>query len=341
MATIYDVAKEADVSIGTVSYVINDTKKVKAETRQRVLDAITRLNYQPHAAAKALAKGRTNLISLVYPAQVYEFQMAIDAMIIAIGQALIDTDYQFSQHALLRNSTAVKELEASVSARSMDGVILIHTQLEDPRVEFLKRVGLPFVMIGRCADNEGLYYVDTDLDETARICIEHLASQGHSSLAFVGHKKEQAEKTSVIFRLLHAFRETLRSLEFPTDDRLFIGASDPMHMVDEIMELLRSDDRPTAIVGSDEASVICAYKAAVGLGMRIPQDVAVIGLADSPLYPLLPIPCSACFDHVSELGKRAAEMLVDILEGGEPEQPQVLLPPKLIPRESTVPTDNA
>ena len=127
MATIYDVAKEAGVSIGTVSYVINNTKKVRKETAQRVLDAMQRLNYQPHAAAKALAMGRTNLITLVYPAHLYAFQMVIDAVTIAIGNALIETDYQFCLHALLRESTAAEELEASVNARSVDGVILMHS----------------------------------------------------------------------------------------------------------------------------------------------------------------------------------------------------------------------
>jgi LacI family transcriptional regulator len=336
VATIYDVAKEAGVSIGTVSYVINHTKRVRKETAQRVLDAMQRLNYQPRAAAKALAKGQTNLITLVYPANLYEFQMVIDTVTLAIGHALVDTDYQFCIQTLLRESTAMEELEASVNARSMDGVILMHTQLHDQRVEFLKRVGIPFVMIGRCADNEGLHYVDTDLETTSKVCVEHLVGLGHRSIAFVGHEKGQVDTTSVTFRVLHAFRDALIKFGLPVEDRLFIAASDPLHMVDEIIELLRFEGRPSAIAASNEASVICAYKAASSLRMRIPQDVAVIGFAESPLYPLLPIPCSACFDHVEELGTRSAKMLVNILEGNEPEDPQILLPPKLIPRQSTI-----
>jgi DNA-binding LacI/PurR family transcriptional regulator len=336
VTTIYDVAREAGVSIGTVSYVINKTKRVRKETAQRVEEAMRRLNYQPHAAAKALALGKTNLITLVYPVNIYEFQMVIDTVTMAIGYALSDTDYRFSVLALLREATALEELEASVNARAMDGVILMHTQLHDQRVDLLKQVGLPFVVIGRCAENEGLHYVDTDIDAAAHLCIQHLVELGYHSIAFVGHEKRQADTTSVIYRLLHAFRHSLAEFDLPIDERFFIGASDPMHMVEELTELLRSKDHPTAIAASNEASVICAFKAASHLGLRIPQDLAVMGFAESPLYPLLPIPCSACFNHVRELGTLAAKMLVTILEGQEPENPQILLPPRLIARASTI-----
>jgi DNA-binding LacI/PurR family transcriptional regulator len=336
LATIYDVAKEAGVSIGTVSYVINKTKKVRKETAQRVEEAMRRLNYQPHAAAKALAMGRTQLITLVYPCNMYEFQMVIDTVTAGISKVLMETNYRFSILSLLRDTTAIEELEASVNARAMDGAILMHTQLHDRRVELLKDIGLPFVMIGRCSDNEGLYYVDTDIEAAALVSIQHLVDLGHRSIAFVGHEKTQVDTTSVIYRLYNTFRDLLIDFHLPVEERYFIAASDPMHMTEDLIDLLGPDNRPTAIAASNEASVMSAYKAAAQLNLRIPQDVAVIGFADSPLYPILPISCSAVFDHVEELGAVAAKMLVEILEGFEPDPSQILLPPHLIPRASTM-----
>jgi DNA-binding LacI/PurR family transcriptional regulator len=308
MPTIYDVAREAGVSVGTVSYVINKTKRLRPETVRRVEEAMARLSYYPRAAAKALARGRSNVIALVHPINIVDFQMFLSTFTLAVGQVLAETDYRLAVMPLLREPRADLELEANVSARAMDGVLLLHTQLQDPRVEVLRRSGMPFVMIGRCADNAGLYFVDSDLEESARVAVRHLVELGHRSVALVRQEGADSMATSVVHRLVTSFQAALEA------------------------EGLSS--RP-AVGASTIAGLVQAVCAAQG-GMRIPQDLAVLAFADSPLFPLLAPPCTAVFDHAAELGRVSARMLVDILEGREPQQPQVLLPPRLIARESTV-----
>jgi len=336
VATIYDVAREAGVSVGTVSYAINKTKRLRPETVQRVEEAMHRLNYHPHAAAKALAKGRTGVIALVHPISIYDFQMYLNTFIMAVGQVLSQTDYRLTVMPLLRGPAVAQELEASVNARAMDGVLLLHTLMHDERVELLRRSQLPFVMVGRSADNEGLYFVDTDLEASARVAVDHLVAMGRHSIILVSQEGAEASEISVTWRLAAGFEAALAAHGLPMDERLIVRGTTPASLAEAVKQRLQAEQRPAAIVACSEGAVMCALKAIAGLGLRVPQDVAVVGLADSPLYPLLSPPCTAVFDHAAALGQVAAGMLVDILDGREPAQPQVLLPPRLIARDSTM-----
>jgi len=334
MPTIYDVAKEAGVSIGTVSYVINKSKKVRQETVQRVEDAMRKLNYLPSASAKALALGRTDIIYLTYPSDLVDFQMVMNSFAIAIGDVLEETDYRLTLLPLPRE-TEVQALEASVQARLLDGAILLNTLLHDNRVAYLKSAKLPFVMIGRCLYNDGLYYVDADVEAAARLQVQHLVDLGHRRIAYVGSQDVDENISSVGFHLQKAFREALQDYGLPCEDRLFIKACQPADIVSEVETLLKSSDAPTAVSGAYEAAVMCVLKATAKLGMKVPDDLAIIGYADSPLYPMLTPPITVVFDQILDLGRMAAGMLLALIDGREPEDAQVLLKPHLVPRAST------
>lgn len=335
MPTIYDVAKEAGVSIGTVSYVINKSKKVRPETVLKVEEAMRRLNYQPSASAKALALGRTDVISMIYPNSLVDFQMVLNSFSLAIGDVLAKTDYRLTLLPLLQD-TEIQSLEASVQAQILDGAILLNTQLHDKRVEYLRSVNFPFVMIGRCLDNQGLFYVDADIENAARLQVEHLVSLGHKRIAYVGYQPVDENISSVGYLLQKAFREALQDHGLPADDNLFVKACGPEGLVSELELLLKTPSAPTAVSAAYEAAVMCVLKAAAKLGMQIPRDLALIGYADTPLYPMLSPPVTVVFDQVLDLGRIAAEMLLTIMEGRQPENPQVLIAPRLVIRSSTV-----
>ncbi len=336
MATIYDVAREAGVSVGTVSYAINKTKRLRPETVQRVEEAMRRLNYHPHAVAKALAEGRSNVIALVHPIDIYDFQMYLNTFTMAVGEVLSETDYRLVVMPLLRGPAVTQELEASVNARAMDGVLLLHTRMRDERVEVLRHSRLPFVMIGRCANNEGLYFVDSDLEASARAAVDHLVATGRRSILLVSQEGPEASEISVVHRVISGFQAALADHGLPVGEEFVVKGRTPTQLAEAVKERLQSEPRPTAIAACSEGAVMCTLKAVSSLGLRVPQDLAVAALADSPLYPLLSPPCTAVFDHAAELGRVSARMLVDILDGREPAQRQVLLPPRLIARESTM-----
>jgi DNA-binding LacI/PurR family transcriptional regulator len=334
MPTIYDVAREAGVSIGTVSYVINKSKQVRPQTVRRVEDAMRKLNYLPSASAKALALGRTDVVSLIYPNNIFNFQMVLNSLTLGIAEVLADTDYRLTLLPLLRE-TDIQELEANVQAHTFDGAILMNTLLHDPRVGYLKQVSMPFVQIGRCLDNEGLYFVDADIEAAARLQVEHLVNLGHRSIAFLGFQPVTEKISSVAYRLQTAFQQSLADFGLPDGDTLFIENCPPTEMVSQLKKLLTSPHPPTAISASNEAAVMCILKTTSLLGLRIPQDIAVIGYADSPLYPLLTPPISIVFNQIIELGVLSAQMLLTLMDGRQPDEPQILLEPHLAVRPST------
>lgn len=332
MSTIYDVAHEARVSIATVSYVINNKNRVSPETAERVREAMRRLNYQPKNAARALARGRTNTIALVAPLDIYGYQMSLITVMNAIGHTLATTDYRLFIHPTLNRPEAWMELEADVLGKQMDGVILMHVQMQDPRVELLRRSKMPFVMIGRCADNTGLYYVDTDIEATARLAVEYLYGLGHRRIALLGERRE----AGVAVRLVTGYRQGMEhcGLEIREDFIVHVAGT-PAATSQAAIALFSLPDRPSAIFATSDAAVLGVMNATRILGLRIPQDIAIIGYAESPLYPFLEPPCSVAFEGVADLGRLAAEMLVSLLHGQEPAQPQILVPPRLIVRAST------
>lgn len=332
MVTIYDVAKEAGVSIGTVSYVLNDTGRVGPDAARRVRQAIKKLNYHPRVAAKALARGKTGTIALISPAKIYDTQMTLIRLIRAIGNVLSQTGYSLNVVPTFESQDPAKEIESRVRGRQMDGVILLHVELNDSRVELLRKSSLPFVLIGRCEDNAGLYLADADIKAAADLAVDHFYQLGHRRIAMLG----ESGKAGISTRLMDGFCNSLAAhrLECRPD---FIVSYDgePELAQAAAKQLLSLDTRPGAVFALSDPAVLGVYKAAAELGLRIPQDLAVIGYADSPLYPFLIPACGAVFGDLKHIGEVAARILLQLLRFEEPEQTQVLFPPRLIKRQST------
>lgn len=333
MISIYDVAKAAGTSIATVSYVLNNSNRVSKATTERVLRAIEELNYQPKASAQALARGRTLTITLIAPISIYAHQASLYNLIQGIGQALEPTDYRLYIHPTLHSPGASLEVDASIRSHQMDGVILMHIEKDDPRIELLRQSKIPFVLIGRCEHDEDLSLVDADVDAVIDAAVNHLSGLGHTKIGLFGEGSE----ANITRRLVQGFEHSIRSHGLPCEERYCAEFSeDPAEINRAISSVLSQPDRPTAIFAVSDLAVMGVYKAANALGLHIPRDLAVIGYADSPFYPYLAPPCSAVFAGATELGRKAAELLLTKLTVDAEFSAHVLEPPQIIIRESTV-----
>lgn len=331
-ATIYDVAKLANTSIATVSYVLNNSRRVRKATAERVQQAITKLNYQPKASAQALARGQTLTITLIAPLSIYSYQASLHSLIGGIGEILQSTDYRLYIHPTLEREGALMEIEAAIRSHQMDGVILMHVEPQDPRVELLRRSEIPFALIGRCDDCEGLTYVDADVEAVIDLAVKHLLELDHRKIGMFGERG----KASITHRLVTGFKKSILSSGLTFYEEFNVEfADDPNEMDAVISQVLSSDHRPSAVFAVSDLAVLGTYKVAGRLGLRIPTDLAVIGYADSPIYPFLSPPCSAAFSGARDLGKTAAELLLAKLVDNSEEPAQILIPPQLIAREST------
>src|SRR5258706_4602502 len=184
--TIDDIARLAGVSVSTVSRILNDKPDVAISTRQRVKQVMDDLGYSPHTLAQSLAVRRSRSIALVYPLADMSGRAEVATFISKAAFASEAENYLFS---LVASPTTESRLLNLYRSAQVEGVILMEIHMEDWRVEVLKKFGYPFVMIGRCADNNGLSFIDLDFESALVMAVEHLAQLGHQRIGFFNSGK--------------------------------------------------------------------------------------------------------------------------------------------------------
>ena len=181
---IADVAKAAGVSISTVSRVLNNKPDVAKKTRARVQRVINELGYTPYV--QTVQQSKTNTISLHYPLQSQTRLEVTDIELdFILGASSAAGEENFALNLLTRDLSAPELLDLYRTGQ-LRGMILMETTLEDWRVQLLRGSDCPFVMIGRCADNKDLSYIDLDLEGAVIQAFEHLIALGHRQIGFMG-----------------------------------------------------------------------------------------------------------------------------------------------------------
>jgi len=331
MTSIYDIAKAAGTSIATVSYVINKSGRVSPETTARVEKAIRDLKYEPKSFARALASGQTFTISIVSPLTVYKNQISFTQLINGVGEVLEKSDYRLFMHPTLDRANSWLELEAAARGRQMDGVILLHVQLQDKRIEILKKESIPFVLIGRTENNDGLDYVDADIYGAVRLAVDHLAERGYQKICMVGERGN----AGVSYRLVEQFQKMVSEKDLPYHPAWCSNMAESSdEMITDLVEILSGTDHPNAVFAVSDIAVLNTLKVARQLHLQIPRDLAVIGYADNYIYQYLDPPVSAVFNGAGELGSIAAQILLKKLLDPERQTEQILVSPELVSRQS-------
>jgi DNA-binding LacI/PurR family transcriptional regulator len=180
---IGEVARRAEVSRSTVSYALSGKRPVSEATRQRIQRVIDEMGYWPNASARALARGETRTLGLVFPpAGSHYTDMQLD-FIGGVVEAAAARDYD----VLMSMADAGEEqsFQRLIGERRVDGAILMEIRLQDARVERMRQIGFPFVTIGRTGRPEGTAWVDLDHLALVRRCVRHLSDLGHRHLAFI------------------------------------------------------------------------------------------------------------------------------------------------------------
>ena len=341
-ATITDVARQAGVSKATVSAVLNDTGAVKSTTRDRVTAAMELLNYRPgmHATRGGAPPGR-HLIGLLIKEfdNPYYAEVALGARAHAEanGYTVVVASSEGSFEAERR---AVELLQAG----QVDG--LIATPVLDDEGDLshffeLKRRNFPFVLL-EAVRGVRASLVDVDNTEASRRAAVHLIEQGHTRIAHFsgpGYSMHSLERVDGVRRACSASR-----LIFTDDDVVPAGA----HLEDgyraglEFFRRRPADRRPTAVTCYNDLVAVGVCRALGELGLRVPEDVSVVGFDDLPLAAYMPVPLTTVKMPKDRMGALAAEMLIRHVEANEVIPPQkVLLDAELIVRASTCPPAGA
>lgn len=321
MVTMQQVADRAEVSIATVSFVVNSTKPVKPQTRRRILEAIDELGYQRNATARALATRSSHIIALLYPLMERNHNPIVEAAAAAAEKQ--------GYHLVLwpvPPDNAAAEVTSLIGSGIADGVLLLEVQREDERVAKLRAENAPFGLIGRTRDLAGIDYADIDFEQTTTEAIDHIAGFGHQHLALVIEDLDGTPLAgySPPVRVEQTFREVVAGRGL--DGQVFRVPRDPQVYLSLTNRLLEQAPQTTAIIiMHDEAS----FGLVNGLrrrGLTIPQDISIVAIAPSAPLRFLIDPGLTTYEFAGgELGRLAAEALIARLKGSVSPPSQVLL----------------
>jgi DNA-binding LacI/PurR family transcriptional regulator len=328
MATRADVAKMAGVSASTVSYALSGERPIKPETREKIMRAIAKLDYQPNFAAGALAGGKSKTLALLSPSG--EFGIALIALeyINGAGAAARARGY----HLVIWPSQESEMAEIKTLARSgmISGVVLMEIKLDDPRVNYLVKESVPFAMIGRTLDSDQHPYADRDFEGVAEVGIKYLAGLGHRNLAYLSTDREIGVDTKFSAAVVSAAkRHKLKLNKLRVVNEASSGREAFITMKNKYPEV-------TAAVSLNDIATLGFLSGAKEFGVEIPKQLSVIAL-DTPQNhiemswpPLTTVNLPA-----HELGEAAVNILIDQIEGTQTTSRQQLLVGDLVVRGTT------
>jgi len=337
MATIYDVAKAANVSIAAVSLVMNDpeTSRVGAQKRKIILDIATRLGYSPSGLARALSRGSTNILGLVVPMRdTIFFNNFIAEVLAGIQTYVMERGFHLMIYSHSAKSGRITKGELTQS-RFVDGVIFLNTRmcsLQDMKdsIEDLNKANIPFVMTNCYAGEDTINYVGVDDFELGRRGAEYLAGLGHERIALISG----ASKSPMTPQMFSGFKAGLKNADRKFESRFHLYSEYDAQLIHEkIAAWFGQEHPPTAIYCADDQLVPDVYRALSDLQLRIPEDVSILGRGNLPLGTALKPQLTTIAIQPFEMGKKAAELLVEAVQGGTGTR-RIYLEAPLIERES-------
>ncbi|WP_420032781.1 LacI family DNA-binding transcriptional regulator [Streptomyces sp. cg28] len=328
--TIKAVAAAAGVSTAAVSQAFNDKGRLAESTRQRILAAALDLGWSPSASATALRSARTRTLALVVrrPTDVLGADPHFGELITGIEGELAPRGYGLLLHLVADVEEEGALYERLAAEKRVDGAVLTDARADDPRPALLARLGLPAVLLG--APTPGVPVVGlADQGAGVREVAAHLRELGHRRIAYVAGP---AELQHTRLRLA-AFEE---ALGFAPSAVLHTDFSEAA-AVAATQELLALADRPTALVYANDSMAVCGIGTAQRAGLRVPEDLSVVGYDNLPLGRWLHPRLTTVDQQVQRVGAAAARALLARCGEDVPDTP-LDGRPALVVRESTGPT---
>lgn len=332
MVTIHDVAKEAGVSIATVSRVLNDTDYVSDEVRERVLQVAEDLHYRPSRVAQSLRSSKTQTIGVLVPQVDQPF---FGKLTFAIQNALKGHDYYTLVANTMEDRTQENKYLEMLLEQRVEGVLIVPTGQSKLPFERLTSNGIPTVIIDR--DISNVQTADRILcnnRQGAEDAMQHLIDLGHTHICIMGGP---SYSTAVQERIKGVRRAALASESDIAFDVVDLALPEFQRGVDAALEVLRRDERPTAIFALSDIIAVSVLHAAQQIGLSVPDDLSVIGFDDIPLASYSLPALTTVAQPVEDMGRLAAEALLERIDEKRttPATQELML--ELVVRQSTAP----
>ncbi|MBC8135920.1 MAG: LacI family DNA-binding transcriptional regulator [Fibrella sp.] len=338
MSTIYDVAKESGFSLATVSNVLNDgPRPVKPETRQRILATMQRLNYHPSAMARGLARQRTHTIGVLFGV-VEPSAVILNAYSAAVLQGIL-TAAASTGYNVTHYTAAWIDAQHSLPGfrdRRSDGLIVVAPTTDSDLMPSLTGLHVPLVAVSWPSERGDIPSVDGDDRIGSRLAVQYLVELGHRRIA---HLMGHPNLVSSVARR-DTFLDVLREAGItPLPEYILPGQYSTEIGHENARRLLGSPNPPTAIFAGNDEIAVGVVEAARELGIRIPDQLSLVGYDDRPLSALMNPRLTTIRQPFVKIGEHAVRLLIQKVEGKEVLPITHLLAPELVIRESTAPPE--
>lgn len=329
-----DIAKDLGLSTVTISKVLRNHPDIAEDTRERVLQRVKEMDYHPNLMARSLVTGHSYLIGLVVPDLLHPFFTEVAK---ALSGAMRGGGYSL----IISSSEENPELEAreiqQLMGRQLDALVIASCGTNAAAFEKLDRNGIPYVLIDREVAGLTANFVGVNDTAVGRIATEHLIDQGCRRVAHI-----RGRDNSTGTNRFEGYRQALlrRGLQYSEGlvvTRSNVDTDSTTEGAEAMKLLLRRKPRPDGVFAYNDPLAIGAMNAILDAGLRIPQDVALVGSGNLHYDDSLRVPLSSVDQHSSMIGERTGGILLRFIESKvRPQTMSVILDPSLVVRSSTM-----
>jgi LacI family transcriptional regulator len=328
--TIYDVAREASVSMATVSRVVNGNPNVKPTTRKKVLEAIERLGYRPNAVARGLASKKTTTVGVIIPdiSNIFFAELA---------RGIEDIATMYKYNIILSNSDQNKEKEFhllnTMLGKQVDGIVFMGENITPALVEEFDRSPVPIVLAASFDEENAVPSVNINYEQATYDAVVSLLEKGNKRIGFVSGPTEEINSVN---KKLEGYRRALEGAGISFDESLLVDSDftydSGMEAFEKLWEL---DEKPTAIFASSDELALGLIHAAQDKGLSIPTDVEVIGFDNTRLATMVRPTLTTVVQPTYDIGAVAMRLLTKLMNKESVDNHTVILPHRIKVRQST------
>lgn len=329
-----DLARDLGVSVITISKVLRNHPDIGDSTRQRVLDRIKELDYRPNAVARSLVTGRSYLVGLIVPDLLHPF-------FAEIAQALSGQLRKAGYYLIVSASEENPELEErevdQLLARRLDALVLASVRSTVELFFRVERSKTPYILIDRCFPGVSANFVGIDDELAGVLATEHLIKIGCKHVAHI-----RGQENSPGIGRLAGYRQALTNKGMRLSDAYVVSSrlvdkESRQSGADAVQQLLKLKPRPDGVFCYNDPLAMGAMEHILSTGLRIPEDIAVIGCGNLHYDTLLRVPLSSIDQNSRLIGEEAARLTLGVLMAKTAPPPEnVILQPTLIARASTL-----
>lgn len=327
--TIYDVAREAGVSMATVSRVVNNNPNVKPQTRKKVFEAIERLGYRPNAVARGLASKKTTTVGVVIPD-------ISNANFAEVARGIEDIANMYHYNIILCNADKKKEKEIRVIntllEKQVDGLLFMGGTVTDEHIQAFQTAHVPIVLCGTTDEKEQMPAVDIDHEGAAFDAVKLLIEKGHRRIGMISGTLQDPNNG---FARYQGYKKALEEAGIPFAEELVrIGNYRYESGVEAMNYFLGLAERPTAIFAATDEMAIGAIHAIQDEGKIVPDDISVISVDNSRMASMVRPLLTTVAQPMYDIGAVSMRLLTKLMNKENVAVAKIVLPHELIQRKS-------